>query len=63
MFSLTIAEKSFIEKINKKYESSQIEIIQDLIPFLKVLTDSLRRQLKNISAWLNLDVKVKKFIK
>ena len=63
IFSLTTAEKSFIKKINKKYEISQIEVIQDLIPFLKVLSNSSRRQLKNVSDYLELDAKEKKLLK
>ena len=63
IFSLTVAEKSISDKINKKYELSQIEIIQDLIPFLKNLTGSSRRQLKTISDWLELDAKEKKLLK
>jgi len=62
-FSLTNAERSLIEKINRKYEISQIEAIQDFIPFLKILCNSSRRQLKIISDWLELDAKEKKILK
>ncbi|MFX1395160.1 MAG: replication factor C large subunit [Promethearchaeota archaeon] len=62
-FSLTNVERNLIEKINRIYEISQIEAIQDLIPFLKILCNSSRRQLKNISDWLELDAKEKKLLK
>ncbi len=62
-FSLTNAEKEFAEKINKKYEISQIDFIQDFLPFLKILCGTSRRQLKNISDWLDLDAKEKKLLK
>jgi replication factor C large subunit len=62
-FSLTSAERSLIEKINRKYKLSQIEAIQDFIPFLKILCSSSRRQLKIISDWLELDAKEKKILK
>jgi len=62
-FSLTNAERSLIEKINKTYDISQIEAIQDFIPFLKILCSTSRRQLKNVSDWLDLDAKEKKILK
>ncbi len=62
-FSLTNAERSLIEKINKTYDISQIEAIQDFIPFLKILCSTSRRQLKNVSDWLDLDSKEKKLLK
>ena len=62
-FSLTNAEKDLIEKINRTYDISQIEAIQDFIPFLKILCSSSRRQLKNISDWLELNAKEKKLLK
>jgi len=62
-FSLTNVEKEFFEKINKKYEISQIDFIQNFLPFLKVLCGSSRKQLKNVSDWLELDAKEKKLLK
>ena len=62
-FSLTNVEKEFIEKIKKRYEISQIEFVQDLLPFLKLLSGSSRKQFKNVSDWLDLDAKEKKLLK
>ena len=62
-FSLTSAEKSLFEKIKTKYDISQIEAIQNFIPFLKILCSSSRKQLKIISDWLELDAKEKKLLK
>ncbi|MFX1598980.1 MAG: replication factor C large subunit [Promethearchaeota archaeon] len=62
-FSLTSVEKEFVEKIKRKYEISQIDFIQDLLPFLKVLCGTSRKQLKNVSDWLDLDAKEKKLLK
>ena len=62
-FSLTSTEKELVEKIRKKCEISQIDFIQNLLPFLKILCGSSRKQLKNISDWLELDAKQKKLLK
>jgi hypothetical protein len=62
-FSLTNVEKEFVEKVKNKYEISDIDIIQDLFPFLKILSGSSRKQLKNVSDWLELDAKEKKLLK
>ena len=62
-FSLTNVERNLIEKINRIYHISQIEAIQDLIPFFKILCISSRKQLKNISDWLKLDAKEKKLLR
>ncbi len=62
-FSLTTAEKEFAEKIQRIYEISPIEFLQDLLPFLKTLSTSSRKQLKIISDWLELDAKEKKLLK
>jgi replication factor C large subunit len=62
-FSLSNTEQQFAEKIQKFYEISSIEIIQDLLPFLKVLCASSRKQLKSVSDWLDLDAKEKKLLK
>jgi len=61
--SYSTAEKSFVEKVKKKHEISQIEVIQDLIPFLKLLCGSSRKELKNVSDWLELEAKEKKLLK
>ncbi|TET56836.1 MAG: replication factor C large subunit [Promethearchaeota archaeon] len=62
-FSLTNVEKEFIEKINRKYEISQVDFIKDFLPFLKILCGTSRKQLKNVSDWLELDAKEKKLLK
>ncbi|MFW9969160.1 MAG: replication factor C large subunit [Candidatus Odinarchaeota archaeon] len=62
-FSLTSTEKEFIDKIKNKYDMSEIDFIQDFLPFLKILCGSSRKQLKNVSDWLNLDAKEKKLLK
>ncbi|NVM16399.1 MAG: replication factor C large subunit [Candidatus Lokiarchaeota archaeon] len=62
-FSLTVNERSIVEKIQKKYEISDIEVVQDFIPFLRVLCSSSRKQLGNISNWFELDAKEKKILK
>jgi len=61
--SLTAAEKGLVEKLQKRYEISPLETVQDLIPFLKLLSSSSRKQLKNVSDWLELDGKEKKLLK
>jgi replication factor C large subunit len=62
-FSLSNTEQQLAEKIEKYYEISSIEIVQDLLPFLKNLCANSRKQLKNISDWLELDAKEKKLLK
>ncbi len=62
-FSLTNTEREFAEKIQKTYEISQVDFIQDFLPFLKILSSASRKQLKNISDWLGLDAKEKKLLK
>ena len=62
-FSLTNIEKEFIEKLKRKYEISQIDFIQEFLPFLKILCGTSRKQLKNVSDWLELDAKEKKILK
>jgi replication factor C large subunit len=62
-FSLTNAEKIFVDKLIRKYEISQIDFIQDFLPFLKILCGSSRKQLKDVSDWLELDAKEKKLLK
>ena len=62
-FSLTSVEKQLVEKIKRKYEISQIDFIQNFLPFLKVLCGSSRKQQKNVSEWLELDAKEKKLLK
>ena len=63
MFSLAANERLVIEKIKKKYEISEIEAIQDFLPFLRVLAGTSRKQLKLISEWLELDATEKKILK
>ena len=62
-FSLSANEKLIAEKIQKKYKISDIELIQDFIPFLRLLANSSRKQLKDISDWFELDAKEKKLLK
>jgi replication factor C large subunit len=62
-FSLTSTQRDFIEKLRKKYEIAQTDFIQNLLPFLRILSGSSRKQLKNISDWLDLDAKEKKMLK
>ena len=62
-FSLTNVERDFVDKIKRRYEISQIDFIQDFLPFLKILCGASRKQLKNVSDWLDLDAKEKKIIK
>lgn len=62
-FSLSVNEKLIAEKIQKKYKISDIELIQDFIPFLRLLANSSRKQLKDISDWFELDAKEKKLLK
>jgi len=62
-FSLSANEKLLVEKIQKKYKISDIEAVQDFIPFLKTLCSSSRKQLKDVGEWFELDAKEKKFLK
>lgn len=62
-FSLSIAERSFVEKVKEKYDISEVEIIQNLLPFLRKLTSDSRKYLKIISDWFDLDAKEKKLLK
>ena len=62
-FSLTSVERDFVDKIKRRYEISQIDFIQDFLPFLKILCGASRKQLKNVSDWLDLDAKEKKLLK
>ena len=61
--SLSLSERSLIEKIQDKYDVSQTEIVQDFLPFLRILCESSRKQLKIMSDWLELDAKEKKLVK
>ncbi|MFX1477837.1 MAG: replication factor C large subunit [Promethearchaeota archaeon] len=62
-FSISSTEQDLIEKLKKKYEISPIDFVQNLLPFLKILCGSSRKQLKHISDWLELDAKEKKLLK
>ncbi|MFX0075906.1 MAG: replication factor C large subunit [Candidatus Hermodarchaeota archaeon] len=62
-FSLSSKEKSIVEKIQKKYKVSDIEAVQDFIPFLRILCNSSRKQLTNVSNWFELDAQEKKILK
>jgi replication factor C large subunit len=62
-FSLSENERSVVEKIQKKYKISDIEAVQDFIPFLKLLSGTSRKQLKELSDWFELDANEKKLLK
>jgi len=62
-FSLSANEKLLVEKIQKKYKISDIEAVQDFIPFLKTLCSSSRKQLEDVGEWFELDAKEKKLLK
>ncbi|MFX0072873.1 MAG: replication factor C large subunit [Candidatus Hermodarchaeota archaeon] len=62
-FSLSNLEKEVIDKISGKYQISQIEVIQDFIPFLRILCNTSRRELKIVSDWLELSNQEKKILK
>ena len=62
-FSLTNTERELAEKVSKTHEISQVDFIQNFLPFLRILSGTSRKQLKNISDWLDLDAKQKKLLK
>ncbi|MFW9827082.1 MAG: replication factor C large subunit [Candidatus Thorarchaeota archaeon] len=62
-FSLTNVENEFFEKLKRRYEISQIDFIQEFLPFLRILCGASRKQLKNVTDWLELDAKEKKILK
>jgi replication factor C large subunit len=61
-FSLSVAERSFVEKVKERYDISEVEIIQNFLPFLRKLTSDSRKYLKIISDWFDLDTKEKKLL-
>lgn len=62
-FTLSVNEKAVVEKIQKKYKISDIEVVQDFIPFLRALCNSSRKQFGSVSNWFELDAKEKKLLK
>lgn len=60
--SLNNAEKNLVEKIKEYSPISQNEAFRDLIPFLKILSSTSRRKLKEISDWLDLKAVEKKLL-
>ena len=62
-FSLNASEQSLAEKIKEKYDISEVEIIQNFLPFVRMLCNYSRKQLKNVSDWLELDASEKKILK
>ena len=62
-FSLNTSELSLAEKIKERYDISEVEIIQNFLPFIRILGSYSRKQLKNISEWLELDASEKKLLK
>ncbi|MFX1358247.1 MAG: replication factor C large subunit [Promethearchaeota archaeon] len=63
IFSLSTSERSLVNKIKERYEISDIEAIQDFIPFIRILCQNSRKELKNITQWLELDANEKKLLK
>lgn len=61
--SLNASERSLYQKIRQEYEISQTEAVRDFIPFLKVLAGLSRRNLKEISDWLDLTAREKNILK
>jgi len=61
--SLNASERSLYQKIRQVYEISQTEAIRDFIPFLKIFAGLSRRNLKEISDWLDLTAKEKNLLK
>ena len=45
---MSVAERSLVDKVKKKYGISQYEILQDFVPFLKILNSASRKQQKII---------------
>jgi replication factor C large subunit len=62
-FSLTNVEIEFFDKLKRKFEISQIDFVKDFLPFLRILCGTSRKQLKNVTDWLELDAKEKKLLK
>jgi len=62
-FSLSANERVVVEKIQKKYKISDIEVVQDFIPFLKLLSGTSRKQLKELSDWFEFGASEKKLLK
>jgi len=61
--SLNQAEESLVNKIQEKYQISDMEAIRDFVPFLKILTSTSRRTLKEVSDWLDLKAREKNILK
>ena len=61
--SLSVTEQSLINKIKIKYNISDMEVLQDFLPFLQQLGESSRKMLKDISDWFDLDAREKKKLK
>jgi hypothetical protein len=62
-YSLNTTEKSLVKKIKQRYKISQYEAIREFIPFLKELSASSRRNLKEISDYFDLNAKEKNLLK
>ncbi len=62
-FSLSANERLVVEKIQKKYKVSAIEVVQEFIPFLKLLSGTSRKQLKTLSDWFEFDATERKILK
>ncbi|MFX1388977.1 MAG: replication factor C large subunit [Promethearchaeota archaeon] len=62
-FSLTNIENGFFEKLKRRYEISQVDFIREFLPFLTILCGTSRKQVKNVTDWLELDAKEKKLLK
>ncbi|MHA1459622.1 MAG: hypothetical protein ACTSQR_08180, partial [Promethearchaeota archaeon] len=62
-FSLSANERLVVEKIQKKYKVSAIEVVQEFVPFLKLLSGTSRKQLKTLSDWFEFDATERKILK
>jgi replication factor C large subunit len=61
--SLSASERQFVDKIKEVYQISDIEVMQEFLPFLKLLTQSSRKELKKVTDWLELSAQEKKLLK
>jgi replication factor C large subunit len=61
--SLNNTERALVEKIQERYPISPNEAFRDLIPFLRNLSSTSRRKLKEISDWLDLKAAEKNLLK
>lgn len=60
--SISATEKKIVEKVKQHFNMSQEEIVQDLLPFLRSLSETSRRQLKLVSDFFDLNAQEKKIL-